>query len=168
MAHEDDPIRLYTDGACLGNPGPGGYGIVLLYRSSRREMSAGFRLTTNNRMELLGAITGLETLKRRSRVTLTTDSRYVIDGISKGWAKSWKANGWVRGKGSKKAPVLNPDLWDRLLQAVGRHDVTFRWVKGHAGDPENERCDRLAREAAASTNLQVDKTYERHKSASRR
>ena len=150
-------VRAFSDGAALGNPGPGGYGVVLKYRGSVNELSAGYRHTTNNRMELLGAIVALETLKRRCRVTLVTDSRYVVDGISKGWAEAWKAKGWRRGK-QKKA--LNPDLWGRLLVAVARHDVTFKWVRGHAGHQENERCDHLANEAARSTNLLIDEEYE--------
>ncbi len=159
MPHSQDRIEIHSDGSCLGNPGPGGYGVVLATRSGRKEVSAGYRLTTNNRMELLGAITGLEALKRPSRVTLTTDSRYVVDGITKGWAKTWKANGWRRGR-NKKEQVLNPDLWDRLLTAAGRHEVTFRWIKGHAGNPENERCDQLAKQAAEMPGLRVDEVYE--------
>lgn len=120
-------------------------------------MSKGYRHTTNNRMELLGAIVALETLKRRCRVVLTTDSRYVVDGISKGWAEKWRASGWRRGK---RGQALNPDLWERLLNVVSRHDVTFEWVRGHAGHPENERCDQLANEAAQASNLAMDEPYE--------
>ena len=157
MPPRDSTVLAFSDGAALGNPGPGGYGIVLNYRGSVNELSKGYRHTTNNRMELLGAIVALETLKRRCRVVLTTDSRYVVDGISKGWAEKWRARGWRRGK---RGQALNPDLWDRLLNVVSRHDVTFEWVRGHAGHPENERCDQLANEAAQATNLAVDEPYE--------
>lgn len=158
MQNHDSTVLAFTDGSALGNPGPGGYGVVLKYRGATNEVSAGYRYTTNNRMELLGAIVALETLKRRCRVILATDSRYVVDGISEGWAERWRSNGWRRGKRGK---ALNPDLWARLLDAVSRHDVTFEWVRGHAGHPENERCDHLANEAAQSTDLMVDEEYEK-------
>lgn len=153
----DTTVLAFSDGAALGNPGPGGYGIVLKYRDATNELSAGYRYTTNNRMELLGAIVALETLKRPCRVTLATDSRYVVDGIVQGWAERWRANGWRRGK---RGRALNPDLWERLLNAVERHDVTFRWVRGHSGHPENERCDQLANDAARQANLDADEHYE--------
>ena len=137
-------VQLYTDGACSGNPGPGGFGTVLLYGTRRRELSAGFARTTNNRMELMAAIQGLEALKRPGRVTLTTDSTYVKDGITK-WIFNWKKNGW---RSAVKKPIKNMDLWQRLDAAVVGHDVNWRWVKGHAGHAENERVDNLARAAA--------------------
>ena len=137
-------IILYTDGACSGNPGPGGYGVVLMYKNHRRELSGSFTQTTNNRMEILSVIMGLETLKEPCRVQLYSDSRYVLDAIEKGWATRWRANQWMR---NKKEPALNPDLWKRLLNLLDKHQVTCHWVKGHAGNPENERCDQLARDA---------------------
>ena len=157
MAKSDSKVLAFSDGSALGNPGPGGYGVVLTYRGTTKELSRGYRYTTNNRMELLGAIVALETLKRRCSVALTTDSRYVVDGISEGWAEKWRANGWRRGKRGK---AQNQDLWERLLNAASRHDVTFNWVRGHSGHPFNERCDQLANEAAKSTVLSNDKGYE--------
>ncbi len=150
-------IVIHTDGSCLGNPGPGGYGIVLRHGSRRKELSGGYRLTTNNRMELLAAIVALEALKQPCRVTLFSDSKYVVDAMRKGWAEKWRANGWKRNKRDR---AENPDLWARLLTLCGEHDVTFRWVKGHANDPENERCDELAKAAAAQPNLPADEGYE--------
>ena len=138
---EKKTVYIFSDGACSGNPGPGGYGVILRYGEKETELSGGEAHTTNNRMELMGAIAGLEALKYPCRVILQTDSRYVVDGIEKGWAKSWQKRGWVK---SDKKPALNPDLWERLLKQVELHDVTFTWIKGHAGHPENERCDRLA------------------------
>ena len=158
MSENPDTVYAFTDGGAIGNPGPGGYGVVLRYQGHERELSAGYRRTTNNRMELLGAIIALESLKCSCKVILTTDSRYVVDGISKGWARRWKANGWMR---NKKDKAINPDLWDQLLQAMTRHDVTFRWIKGHAGHAENERCDALVQEAARGTAQAVDMEYER-------
>ena len=158
MSKSGATVFAFSDGAALGNPGPGGYGVVLKYRSAVREISAGYRHTTNNRMELLGAIVALEALKRPCKVILATDSRYVVDGISEGWAEKWRANGWRRGKRGK---ALNPDLWERLLEVVSRHDVTFDWVRGHSGHKENERCDYLANQAARGTNLALDEAYEK-------
>lgn len=137
-------IALFTDGSCLGNPGPGGYGIVLRYRQHEKQLSGGFRLTTNNRMELLAAIVGLENLKEPCHVDLTTDSQYVRQGITS-WIHNWKKRGW---KTAAKQPVKNADLWQRLDLAAARHDVAWHWVKGHAGHRENELCDQLARSAA--------------------
>ena len=134
-------VEIFTDGACSGNPGPGGWGVVLRFGSYEKELSGGEKSTTNNRMELTAAIKGLEALKEPCCVTLTTDSKYVADGIQKGWAKSWQQNGWRK---ADKKPALNPDLWERLLELCDIHEVTINWVKGHAGHPENERCDRLA------------------------
>ncbi len=151
------PVQIYTDGGCLGNPGPGGYGVVVLGGDNRREFSGGFRRTTNNRMEIMAAIVALEALARPCRVTLYTDSRYLADSIEKGWARRWKANGWMR---NPKEAALNPDLWERLLALCGHHDVTFEWVKGHANNTENERCDRLSVAAAKRKDLPPDEPYE--------
>lgn len=134
-------VLIYTDGACLGNPGPGGYGAVLRYGSHEKELSGGERDTTNNRMELMAAIVALSQLREPCNVTLTSDSKYLCDGMNKGWARSWRANGW---KKADKKPALNSDLWEKLLNLCETHKVEFVWVKGHAGHPENERCDKLA------------------------
>lgn len=134
-------VEIFTDGACSGNPGPGGYGAILKYGEHIKELSGGEEQTTNNRMELTAVIVALEALKEPCSVVLTTDSKYVVDGIEKGWAKSWRENGW---KKKDKKPALNPDLWGRLLDILEVHEVKFNWVKGHAGHPENERCDELA------------------------
>ncbi len=150
-------VLIYTDGACSGNPGAGGYGTLLVYNEHRKELSGGFRLTTNNRMEMMAAIVGLETLNTKCDVTLYTDSRYLVDAITKGWAKKWQANGWKR---NKKEAAKNPDLWQKLLDLSEKHEVNFVWVKGHAGHPENEYCDRLAVEASQQPNLPSDDVYE--------
>ena len=150
-------VTIYTDGACTGNPGPGGYGVVLIYGEHRRELSGGYRRTTNNRMELMGPIQGLEVLNQSCRVILHSDSQYVVEGIEKGWAKRWKSNGWMR---NKREQAVNPDLWGRLLDLCGKHEVEFRWVRGHAGDRENERCDQLAVQAAHGNDLPADDGYE--------
>lgn len=134
-------VELFTDGACSGNPGPGGWGAILRFQGQEKELSGGESETTNNRMELTAALEGLAALKESCRVTLYSDSKYLTDGITKGWARSWKRNGWRK---ADKKPALNADLWDRLLTQLDLHDVTIIWVKGHAGHPENERCDRLA------------------------
>ena len=134
-------VEMFSDGACSGNPGPGGYGVILRFAGREKELSGGEAMTTNNRMELLGVIEGLSALKEPCRVVLTTDSRYVVDSVTKGWVYGWKKKGWIK---SDKKPALNVDLWERLLPLLEKHDVTFNWVKGHAGHPENERCDRLA------------------------
>jgi len=134
-------VEIFTDGACSGNPGPGGWGVVLRLGEHEKELSGGERETTNNRMELTAAIMGLSALKEPCNVRLVTDSKYVADGITKGWAESWKKNGWRK---ADKKPALNTDLWERLLELIHTHEVTIEWVKGHAGHPENERCDRLA------------------------
>ena len=138
---EKKQIEIFTDGACSGNPGPGGWGAILRFGQHEKELSGGEENTTNNRMELTAVIRALEALKEPCEVTLTTDSRYVADGLSKGWARSWQQNGWRK---ADKKPALNPDLWERLLQLTDTHEVTVRWIKGHAGHPENERCDALA------------------------
>ena len=134
-------VEIFTDGACSGNPGPGGFGTILRYNGVEKELSGGASETTNNRMELLAAITGLEALKERCLVTLYSDSKYLTDAITLGWAKKWRENGWMR---TKRERALNEDLWERLLNLLERHEVELVWVKGHAGHPENERCDRLA------------------------
>ena len=138
-------VELFTDGSCSGNPGPGGWGAIVRYGQHEKELSGGDAHTTNNRMELSAVIAGLEALKEPCAVTLTSDSKYVCDAITKGWARSWKKNGWRK---AYKKPALNADLWDRLLTLLDIHQVTFRWVRGHQGHPENERCDRLAVAAA--------------------
>jgi ribonuclease HI len=149
-------VTIYSDGACLGNPGRGGYGTVLLFGGERRELSAGYRRTTNNRMELLGAIVGLETLARPCTVTLWSDSQYVIHAFTQKWIEGWQKRGW---RTAAKQPVKNQDLWQRLLKAVEPHAVTWQWVRGHTGDPENERCDQLAVAAANGPTLLDDEGF---------
>ncbi|MDP4945916.1 MAG: ribonuclease HI [Alishewanella sp.] len=149
-------VTIYTDGSCLGNPGPGGYGSVLLYKQHRKELSGGFRLTTNNRMELLAAIVSLESLTSPCLVDLTTDSQYVRLGIMQ-WLAGWKRNNW---KTSQKQPVKNQDLWQRLDAACSKHQIAWHWVKGHSGHPENERCDELARTAATDNATAIDNAFE--------
>ena len=134
-------VLIFTDGACSGNPGPGGWGAVLRYGSTEKELSGGEAQTTNNRMELTACIEALKALREPCNVTLTTDSQYVVNGITKGWAKNWQNNGW---KKADKKPALNSDLWQKLLDLINQHSVEMVWIKGHAGHPENERCDRLA------------------------
>ena len=147
------PITIYTDGSSRGNPGPGGYGVVLICPPYRKELSAGYRRTTNNRMELLGVIVGLEALKfEGSDVTIYSDSKYVVDAVSKGWVYGWERKGFAGKK--------NPDLWARFLRVFRRHKVRFVWIKGHADNVENERCDRLAVAAAKGGNLLEDFGYE--------
>jgi len=151
---------IYTDGGCKPNPGPGGYGVVLLYPKSnhRKEASGGFRLTTNNRMEIRAAIAGLEMLKRPCEVTIHSDSQYLVDAITKGWATRWKKKGW---RLSSKERAKNSDLWERLLALCEQHKVAFSWVRGHAGNAENECCDRLSMEALRKPNLPADEGYEK-------
>jgi ribonuclease HI len=151
------PIAIWADGACLGNPGPGGYGVVLLYGDRRRELAAGFRRTTNNRMELLAAIEGLAALTRPCALTLHSDSTYVIKAMREQWPQRWQGNGWRR---ADKQKVANQDLWLRLLAQAALHQVTWRWVRGHTGVVENERCDELANAAARGQQLAVDAGYE--------
>ena len=134
-------VTLYTDGACSGNPGPGGWGAILEYQGHELELSGGEDNTTNNRMELTAVIQGLSRLKERCIVELYSDSKYVIDGLEKGWAIGWKKRGWVK---ADKKPALNPDLWDTLLTLTGQHEMRYHWVKGHADNPKNNRCDQLA------------------------
>lgn len=140
-------VEIFTDGACSGNPGPGGFGVILKFNGHEKELSGGEKETTNNRMELMAVITGLSALKEPCEVDLYTDSKYIIDSVTKGWAAKWKANNWVKGD---KKPALNSDLWERLLGLLEIHKVSFWWVKGHAGHPENERCDKLAVAASQS------------------
>ncbi|MCQ2374503.1 MAG: ribonuclease HI [Salinivirgaceae bacterium] len=145
-------ITIYTDGSSMGNPGPGGYGVVLLCGQYRKELSEGFATTTNNRMELLAVIVGLEALKNPNcNVTIFSDSKYVVDAVEKKWVFGWEKVGFKKKK--------NPDLWMRFLKIYRQHHVTFRWVKGHAGNPENERCDQLATTAASGQNLKIDQGY---------
>ena len=146
-------VTIYTDGACRGNPGPGGYGVVLLHGSHRKELSAGFRRTTNNRMELMAVIAGLQALKTKCQVTVYSDSKYVVESYTEGWAHGWRAKGWKKAK--------NPDLWKTLLELCDLHEIKFQWVKGHAGNPENERCDFLSVQAAQGENLPADHGYEK-------
>ena len=134
-------VTLYTDGACSGNPGPGGWGAILEYMGVEKELSGGERNTTNNRMELTAVIRGLEALKEPCIVELYSDSKYVIDALQKGWARSWQKRGWIK---SDKKPALNPDLWEQLLSLTERHELRYHWVKGHADNPKNNRCDQMA------------------------
>lgn len=148
-------IEIYTDGASRGNPGPGGYGTLLLYKGHRKELSEGFRHTTNNRMELLAVIIGLEALTwENCQVRVTSDSKYVVDAVNKGWVFNWEKINYKKKK--------NPDLWQRFLRIYRKHQVQFFWIKGHSMHPLNERCDELAVEAALSADLQVDEYYENH------
>lgn len=150
-------VTIYTDGACIGNPGKGGYGAVIIFGQHGKEICAGYRKTTNNRMELLAAIEALKKLTEPCEVTLYSDSEYLVNAMAKGWAQKWQEDGWQRGRRGK---ALNPDLWERLLTLTSEHLVTFKWVRGHSGNKENERCDTLAREAARGSDLLVDKGYE--------
>jgi ribonuclease HI len=154
---DPDRVTIYTDGGSSGNPGPGGYGIVQVYNGQVKEITGGFKLTTNNRMELMGVIVALRQLEFRDKpVTVYTDSSYVVNGIMKGWAKSWRKNKWIK---SDKKPAINPDLWDELLNLTEELDVTFIHVRGHAGNPYNERCDELAVNSSKLDNLPDDKGY---------
>ena len=146
-------VEIFTDGACSGNPGPGGYGVILRSADKTKELSAGYRKTTNNRMELRAVITGLKALKDKCDVKVYSDSKYIVDAVRQGWAKRWQRNNWYRNKNEK---ALNPDLWQELLDLIDHHQVEFIWVKGHAGHPENERCDELAVAATAGDNLLED------------
>jgi ribonuclease HI len=154
---KDGKVTIYTDGGARYNPGPGGYGVIEIYQDSCKEISGGYRHTTNNRMELMGCIVALRQLEHRDLpVTLYSDSSYVVNGINKGWAKNWRKRGWIK---SDKQPAINPDLWAELLDLVDGLDITFKWVKGHAGHPMNERCDELAVAAARQDGLPVDTGY---------
>jgi ribonuclease HI len=146
-------VTIYTDGACSGNPGPGGYGVILEYAGKTKELSAGFANTTNNRMEMMAVIAGLSALRQSCEVTVVSDSRYVVDAIEKGWVQKWKANGWMR---NKKDKASNVDLWSKMLKLLAKHRVSFTWVRGHNQHPQNERCDALAVKAAAQSDLPED------------
>ncbi|HQP48628.1 MAG TPA: ribonuclease HI [Spirochaetota bacterium] len=153
----DGEITVYTDGGSSGNPGPGGYGVVILHDGERRELSGGFSRTTNNRMELMGVITALRSLGKTDRpITLYTDSSYVVNGITKGWAAKWRNSNWIK---SDKKPAINPDLWEELLDLIKPLKIRFMWVKGHAGNIYNERCDELAVSSARKGNLPEDEGY---------
>ncbi len=157
-AGKEGEIVIYTDGGARFNPGPGGYGVVMVENGRRQEFAGGYRLTTNNRMELMACIVALRHLKKRKKsATLYSDSQYVVNGITKGWARSWRRNGWIK---SDKQPAINPDLWAELLELSEALEVDFRWVKGHAGNELNERCDELAVSSAARTDLPEDKGYQ--------
>jgi ribonuclease HI len=146
-------VEIYTDGACSGNPGPGGYGALLKYGDTIKEISQGYKLTTNNRMEMRALIASLQSLKEKCDIRIYSDSKYIVDAVNNGWAKKWRANGWRR---NKKEKALNPDLWALLLDLLDKHNYDISWVKGHAGHYENERCDTLAVEAISSTMLLDD------------
>ncbi len=146
-------VIIYTDGACSGNPGPGGYAAVLIFQGKRKEISGGYKNTTNNRMEMMAAIEGLHSLKQPCKVSLYSDSQYVVQSINQGWVEKWRANNWKR---NKKDSAKNVDLWIDLMKLVEMHEVKFIWTRGHAGDTENERCDQLAVEAASRSNLPED------------
>jgi len=153
-------VTLFTDGACRGNPGPGGYGAILDENGKRRELSGGFRRTTNNRMELMAVIAGLSELKQPSQVRVISDSSYVVNGMNLGWARQWRRNGYKKKK--------NPDLWERLLTLADCHAVEFIWVAGHAGHPENERCDQLSVQAARRRGLPADDAFEKEEMAGKK
>ncbi|MFA7256892.1 MAG: ribonuclease HI [Kiritimatiellales bacterium] len=153
----NETIKIYTDGACKGNPGPGGYGVVLLLGNRRKELSGGFRKTTNNRMEMMACIEGLRSLKRPCNVELSSDSSYVVNALEKGWAQRWRSNGWKLSPGK---PAKNSDLWKLLLDLCAEHTVRFKWIKGHAGHPENERCDALAVAVSQLKDLPADLAFE--------
>ena len=152
-------IEIYTDGACSGNPGPGGYGAILRYGGHEKEISGGYRLTTNNRMELTAVIKSLQEIKKTCSITVYSDSKYIIDAINLGWVNKWAASRWIK---SDKSPVKNVDLWKALMELVNRHTITWVWVKGHSDNELNSRCDRLAVEAIKSGNLEADELYERN------
>ena len=157
-------VVVFTDGSSIGNPGRGGYGVVMLYGEARKELSAGFRCTTNNRMELLACIVALRELKRPAPVVIYSDSRYVVDSVKKGWARRWQKNGWMRAPDAQGQvfPAENVDLWEQMLGLLDQSQVEFHWVKGHASHPENERCDQLAVQAARGRNLPPDPGYRGH------
>ena len=155
-------VEIYTDGACTGNPGKGGYGAVLIYNGVEKEISAGYRMTTNNRMELLAAIKALRMLKERCRVFLYSDSKYLTDAINKKWLDGWIKNNW---KKSDKKPVLNVDLWKALCVETEKHEIEFIWVKGHEGNKYNERCDTLAVEAYTNAPEKTDTVYEKNQNS---
>ncbi|MDJ0838575.1 MAG: ribonuclease HI [Acidobacteriota bacterium] len=152
-----DTVIVYTDGSCIRNPGPGGFGVVMMYKGRRKELSGGYRRTTNNRMEILAVLEALQALTRPCTVKLHTDSQYVVNTIEKGWAKGWRKRGWVK---ADKQKAKNVDLWARMLDLLEKHKVKMVWVKGHAGNTENERCDELARNAATKAPTGIDEVFE--------
>lgn len=158
MSEQNIPkITIFSDGGAEPNPGKGGYGVILVWNGHRKELFKGYQMTTNNRMELMGAIAGLEAINRRADIEVYTDSKYVVDGIEQGWARKWKSKNWHR---TKKDKAINPDLWDRLLNVIDKHrEVKFNWVKGHNGHPENERCDQLATMGIQMPELLIDEGY---------
>lgn len=151
-------VEIYTDGACLGNPGPGAYCALIVFNGQQKSFSAGYRRTTNNRMEIMAAIAGLEALKEKCRVVLFSDSQYLVKAMKLGWAESWRKRGWKR---NAKEMAVNPDLWQRLLDVCQKHEVEFRWLEGHAGHAGNEFCDNLANKTASLKNLPPDLGYEK-------
>lgn len=153
-------VTIFTDGACLGNPGPGGYAAILLYGKHRKEIAGGCRRTTNNRMEIMAAIAALRALKTPCEVDLYSDSQYLVNAMTKGWARRWQTQGWMR---TKSEPAKNPDLWEELLRLCRIHQVHFHWLRGHDGHPDNERCDYLATQAAQAPDLPPDQGYEAEK-----
>ncbi len=156
-AAQEGEIVIYTDGGARFNPGPGGFGVVMMENGERREFSGGYRLTTNNRMELMGCIVALRKIKDKGKsISLYSDSQYVVQGITKGWARNWRQRGWLK---ADKQPAVNPDLWAELLELTEGLKIDFRWVKGHAGNEFNERCDELAVSSAAQADLPVDRGY---------
>ena len=157
---DDYDILIYTDGGSIGNPGPSGWGAVIFEDHARKEIAGGYRRTTNNRMELMGCIMALRQLTDSRRVLVRTDSQYVANGMSKGWAKKWRRNGWMR---TPDEPAENYDLWEELLDLAAKHHVSFEWVRGHAGHAENERCDKLVKEMSARRDLPPDSNYEQRR-----
>ncbi|MDN5363336.1 MAG: ribonuclease [Eubacteriales bacterium] len=155
---EKEWVEIYTDGACSGNPGPGGYGVILKVGPHEKELSGGYRLTTNNRMEIMAAIKGLEALKRPCRVRLYSDSEYLVNAMKKGWVYRWQAQNWRR---NNKEKAKNRDLWERLLELAKQHEIEWHWVRGHADNPYNARCDRLAVAASKRKNLEIDEGFEK-------
>lgn len=149
-------VSIYTDGACSGNPGKGGFGVILNYMGKKKEISKGYKCTTNNRMEIMAALAGLNALTEPCKVILYSDSKYLVDSVNKGWIASWQKNGW---KNSKKEKVKNRELFEELIELMNVHEVEYRWVKGHDGHSENERCDYLATSAAKADNLEEDTGY---------
>jgi ribonuclease HI len=149
-------VEIYTDGACSGNPGPGGYGTILKFGDNIKELSQGYQRTTNNRMEMMAVIAAIESLKETCQLEIYSDSKYIVDAINQGWAKKWRAKGWMR---NKKDKAQNPDLWGRLLDLLEKHPYKISWVKGHAGHFENERCDDLAVAACSSSDKLVDEGF---------
>lgn len=158
-----EQVKIFTDGCCLGNPGRGGWSAILSDGVRKKEISGGFQLTTNNRMELMACVKGLEALLLSCKVAIISDSKYLVESINMGWAIKWRANNWMR---NNKDKAQNADLWERLLESIALHEVSFYWVRGHSGHPMNERCDHLAQQAARGENLELDSGYTRDESDS--